>query len=308
MVRFWRLFAALLLILTAAQGLFAQRGPLRVSVTPASYTVPKGATAQMGAKFFFLGARASSDGARPASAKWSSSNPAVASIDSVTGLVSAHQLGTVQITAVNGPFWGSTLLTVGPPILVSIAVTPASPSIAKGLTQSFTATGTYTDSSTQSITTSVNWTSSNTSIATIGLNTGVASGVAAGGPVTITAKDLSTNISNTAQLTVTAATLVSITVTPASPSIAKGLTQPFTATGTYTDSGTLDITTSVNWTSSNASIATIGLNTGVATGVAAGGPVTFTATDPNTNNSSTAQLTVTAATLASIAATPASSS
>src|SRR2546430_7193499 len=101
MVRFWRLFAALLLILTATQGIFGQRGPLRVSVTPASYTVPKGATAQMGAKFFFLGARASSDGARPASAKWSSSNPAVASIDSITGLVSAHQLGTVRITAVN---------------------------------------------------------------------------------------------------------------------------------------------------------------------------------------------------------------
>src|SRR5216684_2634258 len=269
MGRFLRLFAALLLILTAAQGIFAQRGPLRVSVTPASYTVPKGATAQMGAKFFFLGARASSDGARPASAKWSSSNPAVASIDSITGLVSAHQLGTVTITAVNGPFWGSTLLTVGPPILVSIAVTPASPSIAKGLTQSLTATGTYTDSSTQNITTSVNWTSSNTSIATIGLNTGVASGVAAGGPVTITAKDPSTSISNTAQLTVTAATLVSIAVTPASPTITKGATQQFTATGTYTDSSTADITNSVTWNSSNGAVASIssgGLATGLTTG------------------------------------------
>jgi hypothetical protein len=37
-------------------------------------------------------------------------------------------------------------------------------------------------------------------------------------------------------LTVTAATLQSIAVTPASPSIAKGLTQQFTATGTYSDS------------------------------------------------------------------------
>src|SRR5437016_212162 len=305
MVRFWRLFAALLLILTATQGIFGQRGPLRVSVTPASYTVPKGATAQMGAKFFFLGARASSDGARPASAKWSSSNPAVASIDSITGLVSAHQLGTVRITAVNGPFWGSTLLTVGPPVLISIAVTPASPSIAKGLPQAFTATGTYTDSSTQNLTTSVNWTSSNTGVATIGLNTGIATGVAVGGPVTITANDPSTSKSGTAQLTVTAATLVSIAVTPGNPSIAKGLTQAFTATGTYTDSSTQNLTTPVNWTSSNTGIATIGLNTRVANGVAAGGPDTITATDPSTSKSGTAQLTVTAAALVSIAVTPA---
>ena len=36
--------------------------------------------------------------------------------------------------------------------LVSIAVTPANPSIAKGTTQQFTATGTYSDSSTQNLT------------------------------------------------------------------------------------------------------------------------------------------------------------
>jgi len=35
---------------------------------------------------------------------------------------------------------------------VSIAVTPANPTIAKGTTQQFTATGTYNDGSTQDIT------------------------------------------------------------------------------------------------------------------------------------------------------------
>src|SRR5437588_4463833 len=108
------------------------------------------------------------------------------------------------------------------------------------------------------MTPSRSWTSSNTGIATIGLNTGVAAGVAAGGPVTITATDPSTSKSGTAQLTVTAAALVSIAVTPASPSIAKGLTQAFPAAGTYTDNSTMDITTSLNWTSSNTGIPTIG--------------------------------------------------
>ena len=51
--------------------------------------------------------------------------------------------------------------------LVSIAVTPANASIAKGTTQQFTATGTYSDSSTQNLTSSVTWTSSNTTVATI---------------------------------------------------------------------------------------------------------------------------------------------
>src|SRR5205823_13051816 len=109
--------------------------------------------------------------------------------------------------------------------------------------------------------------------------------------------------SGTAQLSMTPAAPVSTAVTYTTLFRSKGLTQAFTATGTYTDSSTLNITTSVNWTSSNTGIATIGLNTGVATGVAVGGPVTITATDPSTSNSGTTHLPVTAATLVSIAVT-----
>jgi hypothetical protein len=74
---------------------------------------------------------------------------------------------------------GSTNVTVTAPVLVSIAVTPANPSITKSATQQFTATGTYSDSSTQNLTSSVTWSSTNTAVATItsgGLATGVATG------------------------------------------------------------------------------------------------------------------------------------
>src|SRR5713226_3371328 len=119
--------AVLILNLLCITGeVFAQQGPLQVLVAPASSGVPKGATLQMSAKFFFLGARAAAGGARPVSVKWFSSNPVAASIDPTSGLVSAHQIGTVKITAVSGPFRGSTVLTVDPPALVSIPVTPAS--------------------------------------------------------------------------------------------------------------------------------------------------------------------------------------
>ncbi len=67
-----------------------------------------------------------------------------------------------------------------PPTLISIAVTPASPTIAIGGTQQFTATGTYSDSSTQDLTTLATWVSGNTGVATIGTNTGLATGVSGG--------------------------------------------------------------------------------------------------------------------------------
>ena len=97
--------------------------------------------------------------------------------------------------------------------------------------------------------------------------------------------------SNTAVLTVTAATLTSISVAPTSASIAKGLTQQFTATGHFSDGTTQDLTASATWSSSLTTVATIGVNTGLATGVAAGS-TNITATQ-NSVTSNTAVLTVT---------------
>jgi hypothetical protein len=64
-------------------------------------------------------------------------------------------------------------------------------------------------------------------------------------------------------------TLSSIAVTPASPTITTGATQQFTATGTYSDGSTKTITSQVTWSSSVASVATIGAS-GVAWGAGAG--------------------------------------
>ncbi len=75
------------------------------------------------------------------------------------------------------------------------------------------------------------------------------------------------------------ATLSSIAVTPANPSIAVGATQQFTATGTYSDSSTQNVTSSATWSSSDTTRATINAS-GLATAVAAG-PTTITATSGN---------------------------
>ncbi len=153
-----------------------------------------------------------------------------------------------------------------PPPLVSIAVTPATASIANGTSQQFTATGTFSDNSTRDISSAVTWTSSNTGVATIS-STGLATAISTG-QTTITAASGSIP-SNSATLTVTAATTVSIVVTPANPIIVIGSTQQFTATGTFSDSTTQNLTTSATWSSSNPSVATVS-TTGLATPLNAG--------------------------------------
>jgi hypothetical protein len=76
-------------------------------------------------------------------------------------------------------------------------------------------------------------------------------------------------------------TLASIAVTPANPGILSGAvaTEQFTATGTYSDSTTNNLTTSVTWSSSNTDVATIS-NTSGSNGLAtllAAGQTTITA-------------------------------
>ncbi|MGO9914629.1 MAG: beta strand repeat-containing protein, partial [Isosphaeraceae bacterium] len=162
--------------------------------------------------------------------------------------------------------------TVNPstPVLTSITVTPASPSAAKGLTEQFTATGTYTDGSTANLTNQVAWASATTSVATIS-NTAGSQGLAsalATGTTAITAA-LSGITSPSDTLTVTAAALTSIAVAPVNPSVSEGLTEQFTATGTYTDGSTANLTTQVTWASATPSVATIssiGLAQSLATG------------------------------------------
>jgi len=70
-------------------------------------------------------------------------------------------------------------------------------------------------------------------------------------------------------MSTSSATLQSIALTPASPTIGIGATQQFTATGTFSDSSTQNISSQVTWASATPSVATI-TSTGLATGVAAG--------------------------------------
>ncbi len=239
-------------------GTASTAGLLSIAVTPSNPSFGAGATQQFYATGTF------SDGTTydlTRSVVWSSTSPTVATISNIAGtqgLATASAAGTTTIKAVSGKISGSTLLTVSPSLL-SITVTPTASSIALGASQQFTATGNYSDSSTQDLTSSATWTSSVQAVATMS-STGLATSKAVG-TSTITAT--SAAISGSATLTVTPATLVSIAVTPSIISLNRGYTEQFTATGTYTDGSTQNLTNSVSWTNDGAS-ATI-TSTGFAT-------------------------------------------
>jgi len=226
---------------------------------------------------------------------WSSSSTVTATV-TTTGLVTALAAGTTNISAIFAHVSQSTSLTVTAPSIVSVAVTPVGLTLGIGINQQYTATATYSDGTSYDLVSGVTWNSSSTSVATVN-NSGLVTTTGAGS-TTITATVGS--FSDTATLTVVSAHLISVSVAPATPSIALGTSQQFSAVGSF-DDGSTQLLPFVSWMSSSTSVAIVDSN-GLATGVGTG-TVTITATSGTV--SGTASLTVTSAALISIAVTPA---
>jgi 6-phosphogluconolactonase (cycloisomerase 2 family) len=248
-----------------------------IAVTAASASIALGTTTQLTATGSY------SDGSKKdisSQVTWASATTTVATV-STAGLATSAGVGTSVITATLSGVMGNVTLTVTAATVVSIAVTPTNPSIVLGTTAQLTATGTYSDATKKDISSQATWVSATTTVATISTS-GLATSKGVGSSA-ITAT-LSGVVGNDT-LTVTAPpTLVSIAITPASPTIAPLKMVQFTATGTYSDATTKDLTTSVTWSSTNAAVATIGGTTGLASatttagttminGTYAGGPV-----------------------------------
>ncbi len=285
--------------ITASAGFTVTTAQLvAIGVTPANPLVPLGLTRA------FTATGTYTDGTTQdltGSVTWSSSTgiAGISNADGSRGVATTRASGSTTITATDPAtgLAGSTPLTVTSAALVALAVTPTAPSVPLGLTRAFTAIGTYTDGTTQDLTGSVTWASSPAGIAAIS-NADGSRGVArtlATGATTITATDPATGLANSTPLTVTSAALLSLAVTPTNPSIALGTTRQFTATGTYSDSTTQNLTTAVTWSSGTPATATVsnaGGSNGLATSVATGS-TTITATDPGTGTNGSTTLTVT---------------
>jgi hypothetical protein len=191
------------------------------------------------------------------------------------GVVKGTTAGSITVTAASlanlGSVSGSAAAAITSSTLQSIAVNPATAFITPGGNLTYSAIGTFSDGSTQDLSALTSWSSSAVT-ATVSAGVATGQGVGAGA---ITAK--LGQISGTASLLVVSPAQISLAVTPATASVAAGATTQLKATGTYVDGATQDFTTLVNWSSSNAAMATVGYQTGLISGLA-NGTSTITAT------------------------------
>ena len=151
----------------------------------------------------------------------------------------------------------STGLIVTDATLTAITITPEDTTIAQGTTEQFTAEGTYSDNTTLDITHIVDWKSSDTGIGVINAD-GLAEGVASGEVEISASFDVDGDtISEAVTLTVTNATIESITVVPEDSTIEEGESQQFTATGSFSDDSEQDITDLATWLTIDNTVGTI---------------------------------------------------
>jgi len=177
---------------------------------------------------------------------WSSSNPAIGSIGSASGVVTGVTAGNINITYT---------LPAGCTAIFPMTVNPNPAAITGTTNVCVGLTTTLADA-----TTGGTWSSSNTSLATVGSSSGIVSGLATGTP-TITYTLATGCIATTP-----------VTVNP-NPAAITGVTT--VCVGQTTNLA--DASAGGTWTSSNIAIATVGTASGVVSGVSAGtATITYT--------------------------------
>jgi uncharacterized protein YjdB len=276
-----RLAACLTIAACSAQGTSPPVPVASVQVSPPTSTISPGQTSQLTAT-----PRDAQGGALSGrQVSWTSTNTSVATV-SATGLVTALAVGgPVTIVATSESQDGSATVTVVPPPVASVTVAPASRNMTPGAVASFSVT--LRDASGNTLTDRVvSWSSSNLAVATVS-GAGLVTAVSIGGPATITAT--SEGQSGSATVSVVTPVVTTVSVSPSTTSVSSNGTTPLTAI--VRDQNNVVLTGRVvTWATSNAAVATVN-QSGLVSGVSAGGPVTITATSDGI--SSTASVTVT---------------
>jgi hypothetical protein len=144
-------------------------------------------------------------------------------------------------------YWVDVIVGRPAPTVTGLTVSGAPASLAKGLTRQLAATATYSDGTTADVTSQATWTSSKPTVATVSA-TGLlkAAGV---GSATVTAA--LGGRTAPAPVSVTPATMTSVSVTPGTGTLRLLGSLSLKATAVYTDGTTVDVTERARWTSSN---------------------------------------------------------
>lgn len=213
---------------------------------------------------------------------WSSADTSVATIDQ-DGMVTAHRVGAVQISANVEGHSDVAVVLVRSTGAATVTVDPPTASVVVGGTTQLAAT--VRDARGDILTDRApTWSSSNSGVATVNQQ-GLVTGVSPGTATIIASRD---GITGSSTVTVLRVPVARVVVSPPSADVKVGRTIKFTAT-VYDAQNKVLTDRPVTWSSSNPSIASVDPNTGVVTGKLVG-TVTIRATSEG--QSGTAQLTV----------------
>ncbi|AQS37731.1 Ig-like domain-containing protein [Shewanella psychrophila] len=190
---------------------------------------------------------------------WQSSEASIATLDR-KGVATSYIPGEVTVTARYIGFTATATLTVTDAELSFIQVTPPNVKVPKGTEGQFAAWAFYTDNHSEDITKIASWTSVNEDIVHIGtgrLNGGFASALDVG---STQVKAQFNGMSATAEIEVTAAELLELTISPENKTVPLGLSQPYQSFARFSDGTSKEVTLASSWQSSNLGAATIDMD------------------------------------------------
>ncbi|MGL5815433.1 MAG: beta strand repeat-containing protein [Aeromonas sp.] len=234
----------------------------QIQIIPASVQLAKGTTTQLTAIATFTDQSTQDISTQAA---WLSGNNAIATVDN-TGLVTGVAAGTVTLSATLLGVTATTNLQVNNASPTALQVIPAVSTIALGTKSQLQAIATFSDGSTQDVSAQALWSSDNPVIASVDSQGQVSGNGIGQASITATLGSVSRSVS----LTITNAIATALQVTPPNASLPVGGKLQFQAVATFSDNSTQDVTSQVNWNSTDISVATIDLG-GEATAVNTGG-------------------------------------
>lgn len=230
--------------------------PTQLTFMPGSLTLGLRATASLRVVATFADGSTSDVTSQ---STFSSSAPAIAAVSSsgVRGVVSGLSAGSASVVAWFGSRSVSAPVTVTAAALSAIELTPRAVTISGNGVVSVRARATYADGSQSDVTEQALWSSDDANIAPVSNVAGARGQVRGlGGGSTVIRAALG-SIRAQADVTVQAATLMSLDVSPAMVSVEAGRTTNLRAVAWFSDNTTRDVTQQATWASLTPMVATV---------------------------------------------------
>jgi hypothetical protein len=230
---------------------------LSINVTPSELTLPMGTRQTVSAEGSF------SDGSvqnLDDKVTWESDSSSIATVSN--GVISALQASSdsARISANWEGISGNTAVTVTNATLNSLAITPSTPTLAVGTNTQLHVTATYNDGSQEDVTAQATWSSDDDTRLRVDNSAGQQGRLTAlaRGSADVTASFGGMQISVT--VGIGDATLTALQITAASTSLDSAEQQQLTATGTFSDDSSQDLTAEVVWNSDTPELAQVSNN------------------------------------------------